>query len=706
MISENGAAEVMNPNFVTWNRQDQLLFSFLLASMSESAQSQMIGCQTSSQLWTRVTQLFATRSKARVMQYKLQLQTLKKGNLSMKDYLGKMKGYIDILAACGNSIPEDDQILHILGGVGPEYESVVVHVTSRVESLSLSEVGALLLAHEGRIETYNITGGHTASPSVNVTTAPSQRKAENTSQSQPVYRGRGRGRNGRGGRKPWHNNGRPVCQICGIPGHVAEICYYRFDKEFVPKSSGVSRTSQQQFNRSSPSYPPSAFASTKSESASEEWWYPDSGASHHVTNDLGNLSVSSEYTGGSKVQVGNGAGLSISNIGESNLNMFPSSRPFLLKNLLHVPLITKNLISVSKFAYDNHVYFEFHPSFCLVKDPATHVVLLRGTLHNGLYRFNLKSRISGPLHSPACLQSSVSPIKVPDQSPLCLPQNTLDKWHLRLGHPSIATVKQVLLDCNERISKNDNISFCSSCQLGKNHLLPFPQSTTNFSAPFEVVYSDLWGPAHIPSRNGSRYYISFVDAYTRYTWIYFLKLKSEVTQTFINFQKYTELHFNAKIKTLQTDGGGEFRSLTAYCQSNGILHRFSCPYTSKQNGVVERKHRHVVDTGLSLLAHASLPFEFWEDAFFSAVYLINRLPSPSLGAKSPFFCLYGRRPDYSHLRVFGCLCFPCLRPYNTHKLAFRSTPCTFLGYSEHHKGYKCLHSSGRVYISRHVQFNE
>ncbi|KZV45700.1 hypothetical protein F511_26726 [Dorcoceras hygrometricum] len=209
----------MNPNFITWNRQDQLLFSFLLASMSESVQSQMIGCHTSSQLWTRVTQLFATRSKARAMQYKLQLQTLKKGGLGMKDYLSKMKGYIDILAACGHSIPEDDQILYVLGGIGVEYDSVVVHVTSRVDTLNLSEVGALLLAHEARIEAYNTTGNST-SPSVNVTTVHSQKKTENSSQSanfQAGYRGRGRGRNGRGGRRPWHNNSRPVCQICGKP---------------------------------------------------------------------------------------------------------------------------------------------------------------------------------------------------------------------------------------------------------------------------------------------------------------------------------------------------------------------------------------------------------------------------------------------------------------------------------------------------------
>lgn len=111
---ENGT-DIPNPLHTAWSRQDQLLFSFLLASMTEGIQSQMIGCSSSAQIWIRVSTLFANRSKARMMQYKLQLQTLKKGSLSMKYYLSKMKSYVDSLAACGHSVSDDDQILYILG---------------------------------------------------------------------------------------------------------------------------------------------------------------------------------------------------------------------------------------------------------------------------------------------------------------------------------------------------------------------------------------------------------------------------------------------------------------------------------------------------------------------------------------------------------------------------------------------------------------
>lgn len=122
-ITGNNSHEGLNPAYISWCRQDQLLFSFLLASMTEDVQAQMIGCETSSHLWSRISQRFASRSKAKVMQYKLKLQTLKKGTMCMKDYLNKMKGYMDTLAACGHPITDEDQILHILGGVGLEYDS-------------------------------------------------------------------------------------------------------------------------------------------------------------------------------------------------------------------------------------------------------------------------------------------------------------------------------------------------------------------------------------------------------------------------------------------------------------------------------------------------------------------------------------------------------------------------------------------------------
>ena len=113
-----------------------------------------------------------------------------------------------------------------------------------------------------------------------------------------------------------------------------------------------------------------------------------------------------------------------------------------------------------------------------------------------------------------------------------------------------------------------------------------------------------------------------------------------------------------------------------------------------------------METGLTLLAQAHLPLKFWWNAFYTATFLINRVPTLVLNNKSPFEMVFHKTPEYTIMKVFGCSCYPYLRPYNHHKFAFRSQRCIFLGYSSHHKGYVCLHSSERVYISNHVVFDE
>jgi hypothetical protein len=102
-----------------------------------------------------------------------------------------------------------------------------------------------------------------------------------------------------------------------------------------------------------------------------------------------------------------------------------------------------------------------------------------------------------------------------------------------------------------------------------------------------------------------------------------------------------------------------------------------------------------------------MPLNFWDEAFLAAVYLINRTPSKLLDFANPLEQLYNQAPDYSSLRVFGCARWPNLLPYNNRKLQFRSKQCAFLGYSNLHKGFKCLDiSTGRVYILHDVIFDE
>jgi transposase InsO family protein len=116
----------------------------------------------------------------------------------------------------------------------------------------------------------------------------------------------------------------------------------------------------------------------------------------------------------------------------------------------------------------------------------------------------------------------------------------------------------------------------------------------------------------IPSTNGCRYYVLFVDDYSRFTWVYHILYKSEVFQCFVKFKLLVENLFTTKIKQFQFDNGVEYTSkqFKDYLSQSGILHRLSCPHTSQQNGIAERKHRHIVEVGLTLLAQSGLSPKF------------------------------------------------------------------------------------------------
>lgn len=227
--------------------------------------------------------------------------------------------------------------------------------------------------------------------------------------------------------------------------------------------------------------------------------------------------------------------------------------------------------------------------------------------------------------------------------------------------------------------------------------------------PLEQINCDFWGPSPVVSVQGFKYYAVFVDQFSRYSWIFPLKLKSDFYGVYIAFQKQVENQFNRKIKVFHSDGGGEFMSTTfrKHLIDNGIRHLLSCPATPQQNGIAERKHRHLTELGLAMLFHSKTPLKYWVEAFYSANFISNLLPSASLQQKSPFEVLFTKSPDYTFLRVFGSACYPCLRPFTQHKFDPRSLRCVFLGYHAQYKGYRCLYPpTGRVYVCRHVIFDE
>ena len=301
-------------------------------------------------------------------------------------------------------------------------------------------------------------------------------------------------------------------------GHTALQCYNQFNHAYHGESSSSQLA---------------AFVAGSASSADYNW-YPDTGATNHLTSDLSNLNLQyEEYVGTDQIHVGNRASLAITHIGSFSLPS--SSKSFILQNVLHVPHITKNLILVSQFTKDNDCFLEFHPNFFCIKDRASGRILHCGPSKAGLYSF-----FPSPSRHHKC-------------TAFVGERASLTDWHGRLGHPAFRTIRQVLSKFQLPFVANKTSNICSACQQGKSQQLPFTTTNHRSRFPLDLLFADVWGPSLIASINGARYYVSFVDDFSRYTWLFPISSKFDVFRIFSQFHILVERFSERKIKAIQSN---------------------------------------------------------------------------------------------------------------------------------------------------------
>ena len=222
------------------------------------------------------------------------------------------------------------------------------------------------------------------------------------------------------------------------------------------------------------------------------------------------------------------------------------------------------------------------------------------------------------------------------------------------------------------------------------------------------MHTDIWTSPTLSS-GGHHYYFLFLDDFMNFLWTFPLANKSQAHSTFLQFRNHIKTQFEKDIKCFHCDNGKEYDNsfFHPFCKQNKMILRFSCPHTSPQNGKAEQKTCTINNIIRTLLAHASMQPSFWHHALQMATYLLNIKPNKKLALQTPTTILYQKSSSFSHLNVFGCLCFPLIPCTTRNKLQARSTPCIFLGYPSNHRGYKCFElSSRKIIISWHVIFDE
>jgi hypothetical protein len=257
-------------------------------------------------------------------------------------------------------------------------------------------------------------------------------------------------------------------------------------------------------------------------------WVADSGATHHATSSVGNISTLCPLASSNppSIIVGNGSSLPITSVGDSVL-----PGPFYLNNILLAPNMVQSLLSVCRFTTDNWCYMEFDPFGLSVKDLTTKNVIVR-------------SNSTGPLYT-MCLSGSLTPSSSVVAALAAVAPTT---WHRRLGHPGPDSLSSLSRSSFIQCITNKH-DFCHACQLVKLTRLPFCSSSHRAEHTFDLMHLDLW-TSLVVSVSGSKYYLVILDDFTHYLWTFPLKLKSDTYATLSNFFAYVSNQFGRKVKAI------------------------------------------------------------------------------------------------------------------------------------------------------------
>jgi len=220
-------------------------------------------------------------------------------------------------------------------------------------------------------------------------------------------------------------------------------------------------------------------------------------------------------------------------------------------------------------------------------------------------------------------------------------KNRIEDWHKRLGHANpeklINMVKEGLVD-DLQLAGAQKMSFCESCQFGKQLRNPFPKEAVHSKGPLELIHSDVCGPMPVMSVGGSRYFATLIDDYTRYTAVYFMSETTELLKYFKEFHREAESVTGCRVKCIRSENGTEYanKDFDRYLKECGIQRQLTAPYSPQQNRVAERANRTFLDSARSMLHYAALPEKFWAEAVFDAIYVKNRVTTKAVEKKVPY----------------------------------------------------------------------
>ncbi len=434
----------------------------------------------------------------------------------------------------------------------------------------------------------------------------------------------------------------------------------------------------------------------------------DSGASNHMINDRRNLINFLEFSESSfeasVVSTANGEKMAILGSGDLPIFIVDLQKTILLQDVLYIPSLTENLLSIPKISEIG--YNTYLPA------KSNQMLIFKGSNLNPNNIFFKASKKGSLFYCEIYCQDNAK-VNYYQAKLSKTGKGTLDLWHKRLCHPNYNSLKFITKENNPNLTGvMERINFlpttCTTCIQAKQTRLPYSGNRTRATKILQIVHSDIKVfPNNKNTREGHKYFVTFIDDFSRYTIIYHLHYRSEITEKFQEYYTYMLNKFNISIGTLRCDGEYNSTELQTFCRGKGIVIEMTPRYSPELNGVAERMNRTLAEASMCLLIEGHLPFDFLCDAIDVAVHCRNRLYTKAVLNMTPYEAFFGKKPTYGHLKVFGCEAWAHIPAELRTKFDIKSTRCLMLGYNAVRRCYKLMEiSSGKILFSRDVVFNE
>ena len=657
-----------SPLHSLWQRNNAMVLSWLLNSLSENIRNSVLYFNTAQALWEDLEGRFGQSNKARLFQVQKEFLCLTQGDLDIASYYTKAKQLWDESSAVGgvptctcakcecgingklHNYSEEQRLIQFLMGLNSSYTAIRGSILMMIPFPTMSQVYSLLVQEERQRQVRSEHQFPTENASFTASSPKAAKRPEGRRSAlfcehckRPGHtmdrcykihgypnKSQGKGKGGyshtvnRKAYNSWTEQpaqeasvNQPEIQTSTLPGLNPDQSKQLYQFLANLTSGNTSKSSEPEVNTANMAGICSSMTAVHHTNVicftcqlGNDAWIIDSGASDHMSYDANFLHDLRLLDTPIHVSLPNGQKVQVSQYGTLKLNDWIE-----LHHVLLVPHFKYNLLSVKQLAKQLHCDVIFSETLCTLQGPSLKRPVVVGKEAFGLYLLEknqvkgvqqLSAHISNFCNDSSVLGKSVNTIC--NQSSRSI---SFDIWHRRVGH--LPTQRMQLLPIEVNVPTHSEHIPCDVCPRAKQQRLPFHLSVISTHAPFELIHVDTWGPYHTKTYSGHRFFLTIVDDYTRTTWTHLMVTKDEAVGLLKAFVTMVQTQFSLPVKAIRSDNALEFTKSNEVLElfaSKGILHQTSCVQTPQQNGVVERKHKHLLEVSRALLFKSKLPLKF------------------------------------------------------------------------------------------------